>query len=663
MLTRRLSHASRQASAAALSFVAANSTRNCIAAAAANQFCFRRLSTAAVHSHAAASTGVVQPTLAAAAPPQPRRAAPASSAPTRHPLDVRPKIEGFREGMLTRDFISASLYAQHTGYFNNTARVFGSAEPQSIPFRLLKDKDEYQRRLAGLYSSTDSCWVTPVELFKPFYAQSIARWILDTRIRELGPLSVPKKIRTEEDGQVAATKEEQEKQAAREEAQAAAAAANTVASSSASASASASQLPPLRIIEMGGGNGTCCLGVMDYLSKHYPSLYERTEYTIVELSHVCHRKQKETLKRHIQPAAAISAPSKSARGAAVASSSPAPRGVRLLHMSMIEWRELCAPSAGSVFVLGLEVLDNMPHDRVRRNEATGELEAMSVRSNAPGHIPATAHRDFASEKFHEVAVPLESDRWIAEYASYAPSIPRGRTFGSALLTPGLFATHGDAFTVGWSHLTADLFAWSLRHGQPPSQWYPTTQLQLLHILRHYIPRHHLLLADFDSLPSTVEGMCAPVVASKDASTRGKTVDHRSHLIQLGTADIFFPTDFAALHTVYQRVCRDREQREVRKEGNGIDPAAKKEEQMQQGVASLDATATPATVPEARVLTTYQFMQEYARGYEVPTSVSNGWSPLHRDYVNMSFFLASANEPATSDDSTTASVTASAATDA
>ena len=40
---------------------------------------------------------------------------------------------------------------------------------------------------------------------------------------------------------------------------------------------------------------------------------------------------------------------------------------------------------------------------------------------------------------------------------------------------------------------------------------PTSSLQFLHVLNAHFPKHNLLLADFDTLPSTVPGANAPVV--------------------------------------------------------------------------------------------------------------------------------------------------------
>ena len=585
--------------------------------------------------------------------------------------------------MLTREFISSSLYAQSVGYFNSNVRVFQSSSPQAIPFRACVDRNDYRRRLAELYETYPSCWVTPVELFKPFYGQAIARWILETRRGELGPASVPKKVHPEADGAVHLQTPEEAAQQAKEEAEAARAEQAAIAKARASASSSSSKLPtaaplaPLRIIEMGGGNGTCALNILDYLEKHYPTLYAQTEYTIVELSEVCARRQKDVLRRHARNHLSYTPPPNAAPAADPNSRAHLPR-VRLLHMSMISWREVV--SDPSVFVLGLEVLDNMPHDRLRYTgggvgSAGGELQQCHVFTGASAGTSAgsvsgsgSSLRESKYVRYHEVTAPV-SDPWIMEYGGYWSEL-QNLPNSSALVRPALFsvppgsqAHKEDERSVIFANARAAFLRFTgdmLRgigrgvgggksgsHADDRSEWFPTTSLQLLHVLRHYIPGHHVLLADFSMLPPTVSGTLGPVVSSKGAETNGRALDHATYLVAQGTADIFFPTDFAALHYVYQRVCMERKPEQVTFEGNGIVPASTGAAAAPTDDWAAAATTSATTSPplsgarrnQPRVLTTYEFMQRYAKGYELYTTTQEGWSPMHRDYLNMAFFIA------------------------
>ncbi len=49
------------------------------------------------------------------------------------------------------------------------------------------------------------------------------------------------------------------------------------------------------IYEIGAGNGTLALDILDYLQEHYPDVYERTRYNIIEISANLANLQREKL--------------------------------------------------------------------------------------------------------------------------------------------------------------------------------------------------------------------------------------------------------------------------------------------------------------------------------------------------------------------------------
>lgn len=51
----------------------------------------------------------------------------------------------------------------------------------------------------------------------------------------------------------------------------------------------------LVIYEIGAGNGTLALDILDYLREDYPDVYERTRYNIIEISGNLARLQREKL--------------------------------------------------------------------------------------------------------------------------------------------------------------------------------------------------------------------------------------------------------------------------------------------------------------------------------------------------------------------------------
>lgn len=52
------------------------------------------------------------------------------------------------------------------------------------------------------------------------------------------------------------------------------------------------------IYEIGAGNGTLALDILDYIRDAYPQVYERTRYNIVEISGSLTKLQERKLKNH-----------------------------------------------------------------------------------------------------------------------------------------------------------------------------------------------------------------------------------------------------------------------------------------------------------------------------------------------------------------------------
>lgn len=150
---------------------------------------------------------------------------------------------------LMREFIHDCLYNPRTGYFQQQVNIVKTSP--RITFRALRHAEEYYRHLQQLYESYASrpsdprpspleqrrpmqpswvaqqLWHTPSELFRPWYGEGIARYILGT---------------PRQDDQ------------------------------------------PLVIYEVGPGNGTLAGDILKYLARESPALYEGTEYHLIEIS-------------------------------------------------------------------------------------------------------------------------------------------------------------------------------------------------------------------------------------------------------------------------------------------------------------------------------------------------------------------------------------------
>ena len=131
---------------------------------------------------------------------------------------------------------------------------------------------------------------------------------------------------------------------------------------------------------------------------------------------------------------------------------------------------------------------------------------------------------------------------------------------------------------------------------PVTIYLPTTLYSTLNAISKTLPNSYLFMADFNELPSdaSLPGIYSPIVASK--SLDGKDYDHSSYLIEVGNADIFFPTDFDLLSKMYKKVCD--------KDSNTISHK--------------------------------EFVLKYCSHEE--TSCRNGDNPMVDDYSNMSAFM-------------------------
>ena len=139
-------------------------------------------------------------------------------------------------GLLLAD----SLYNPNYGYFSKQVVIFTPGEPFDFPN--LKDENEFNSILSQRYvefedkldavepSDTRQLWYTPTELFRPYYGESIARYLAANYKLTMFPYH------------------------------------------------------DLIIYEMGAGRGTLMLNILDYLRDMQPTVYARTKYKIIEIS-------------------------------------------------------------------------------------------------------------------------------------------------------------------------------------------------------------------------------------------------------------------------------------------------------------------------------------------------------------------------------------------
>ncbi|KAG2497193.1 hypothetical protein HYH03_004782 [Edaphochlamys debaryana] len=427
-----------------------------------------------------ASGAQSQPTPAdAAAAPDPVAAEEAAIAaqlvpPPAQLLQVVPTPEGARrDRLLVRDFIQNSLYHPTLGYFNAPTPPVGSVGGP-INYWKIYCRDEFNILISNKYKELETSFLTPAELFSPWYGACIARHMVEHRRHHLGM-----------EGQ------------------------------------------PLVVVEVGGGNGTLARDVLDWLRDNRPQDYAVTSYTCLEISTSLAARQYDKVVRlgghggkfHLR------------RGSGL---DPATWGGT-------------APDWQHTFVLMMEVLDNLPHDKVFRRRPSDPWQQAVIRplASSPSSSPPSSPSAASSPSSPSSAPSMERGPWLEVGEPLLDPLVR-RTLAAVYRPPTREQQLDERFNRVLDFILA-------RDAQPASRdevlWLPTAAaafMELLHALR---PNHSLIAADFDKLPDVrLPGRNAPLVAEK---VGGRNIDHDTLFVPWGSADIFFPTDFDALCALYK----------------------------------------------------------------------------------------------------------------
>ncbi|KAF7770351.1 hypothetical protein Agabi119p4_6325 [Agaricus bisporus var. burnettii] len=446
--------------------------------------------------------------------------------------------------MLARDFIEDSLYNPHYGYFPKQVNIF---DAQRTPFEFwkLRDSTEFQEEVAKRYAAYGAdrhdgpgrqLWHTPTELFKPYYGQALGQCLVSEYLLKYFPYE------------------------------------------------------DFVIYEIGAGNGSLAESILDLLKEHYPDVYERTRYNIIEISGNLAKMQKKNLARH--------------HGC-----------VKVTHQSIFHWK---TRETAPCFFLALEVIDNFAHDVVRY-----DLRTMKPYQ---GVVTIDEQGDF------DMIYTGVTDPLIASFLK-----TRAR-LGHSPPMPTLLQR-----SESLRNIYASLpFAPNLSR----AEYIPTRLLSLLKSLRTHFPRHRLLLSDFSSLPDTIKGVNSPVVQTR---FRNVTVPCSTLLVRQGYFDIFFPTDFERLRDMYEHIL-SQPHSDI---GGIMSPLMTSSSPLSTGAGFFDSyhsrsnrrlpvdgmTSTsglPVGERKSSVFTHANFMETYADLGK--TTLRNGENPLLDFYRNVKFLF-------------------------
>lgn len=340
--------------------------------------------------------------------------------PRRVKMLLRDFVDGESRGTRSIELTSGSdsLYNPQYGYFSKHAVIFSSDEP--FHFNKIKNESHFFRLLSQKYRDFEDAldykepndarqlWHTPTELFKPYYSEAITRYIVDNYMLSHHPYH------------------------------------------------------DLIVYEMGAGNGTMVLNMLDHIRDIYPEVYERTQVRIIEISSSLAAMQSNRLLRDA-----------GARGHA--------SHVEIINRSIFEWdtyvRDPC-------YFLALEVFDNFAHDAIVYDLETAEARQQAVMIDAEG-------------EFYPYL--LQAPDPIASRFLRVRDVACDRAFKHPLR---LTLKKRLKYSLPWASPTSE------------PEYIPTRLMHFFDILHRYFPLHRLVSSDFHHLLDSVPGSNAPVVQTR-----------------------------------------------------------------------------------------------------------------------------------------------------
>lgn len=311
-----------------------------------------------------------------------------------------------------------SLYNPHYGYFSKHATIFSPGEP--FDFNHIADGPEFHRMLGERYNEFEDkldetqpdvarqLWHTPTELFRPYYGETIARYLVSNYKLTLYPYH------------------------------------------------------DLIIYEMGAGNGTMMLNILDFIRDTDYEVYQRTKFRIIEISPALASLQMKNLMDSINAAGHLD-------------------HVEIINKSIFDWDTYVHSPC---FFLALEVFDNFGHDAIRYDTRTEMPQQSGVLIDADG-------------EFHEY-YNAQLDPLASRFLRVRQAAAR-RPFPSPL---GHKVTRGIRNSLPW------------QNPYTSPEYIPTRLMQFFDILDSYFPAHRLIASDFSTLPDAVPGLNAPVVQTR-----------------------------------------------------------------------------------------------------------------------------------------------------
>lgn len=260
----------------------------------------------------------------------------------------------------------------------------------------------------------------------------------------------------------------------------------------------------LEIVELGGGRGTNAKLLLNYLKDHRPDIYKGVTYTLVDSSPTLHELQRSILTdtEHANKVDFRLLDLVNVAERRYANSYDGVWNGLTCIFSRISFfrQELLSASEKPTVVLAMEVLDNLPHDKIQQ-KSRKQLQQAEIHPQG--------------DKLKETFVPLV-DPLLARVIQAVPAFAK-----------------------------------------PYPTWIPTVACGILEHVIQQRPNLGLAFADFDWLPApdlmaetpsrlTSWGEGEPIITDMQG------VDHECFLQAPPHCDILFPTDFDKLASFTKR---------------------------------------------------------------------------------------------------------------
>ena len=273
-----------------------------------------------------------------------------------------------------------------------------------------------------------------------------------------------------------------------------------------------------RLYEVGGGNGTMALEVLRRLKeKNVPVLY-----TVLELSELLAERQRTVLRDFIEEGCC-----------------------EVVTADATTWDGWADEKC---HVIALEVMDNLPHDKVRSVDVFDASSGRYLKSEIQQcSIDSTNTLHWTALSDPLIISALEA--FALDQILLQGSSPSSASFLHALfhnLTSLLTLTNNPTYPSSSSPSS------TLTKVTSPDIWVPSALYNLLKTLSNH-PNHTVTLCDFTHFPGCLPGVNAPAVQQL---VRGHPILYDSvEDAPQGEIDVLFPTDFEALKVAYESLTR------------------------------------------------------------------------------------------------------------